>query len=100
MIIMFFFFFSSRRRHTRFDCDWSSDVCSSDLGDQYLRPAERQVERPDEQSEADDGDRRGHDRRPGGADLVSAPGALREWNRPDDPAEQAEDRPAGEPQRA
>src|SRR2546430_8395729 len=27
-----FFFFSSRRRHTRFDCDWSSDVCSSDLG--------------------------------------------------------------------
>src|SRR2546430_4794141 len=29
------FFFSSRRRHTRFDCDWSSDVCSSDL----LRPS-------------------------------------------------------------
>src|SRR2546430_6007743 len=28
-----FFFFSSRRRHTRFDCDWSSDVCSSDLAD-------------------------------------------------------------------
>src|SRR5205085_3453489 len=26
-----FFFFSSRRRHTRFDCDWSSEVCSSDL---------------------------------------------------------------------
>src|SRR2546430_11390644 len=26
------FFFSSRSRHTRFDCDWSSDVCSSDLG--------------------------------------------------------------------
>src|SRR2546430_9922885 len=25
------YFFSSRRRHTRFDCDWSSDVCSSDL---------------------------------------------------------------------
>src|SRR2546430_5880097 len=25
------FFFSSRRRHTRFDCDWSSHVCSSDL---------------------------------------------------------------------
>src|SRR5260370_21176303 len=23
--------FSSRRRHTRFKCDWSSDVCSSDL---------------------------------------------------------------------
>src|SRR5256886_16867375 len=28
---IFVFFFSSRRRHTRFDCDWSSDVCSSDL---------------------------------------------------------------------
>src|SRR2546430_11669704 len=27
----FVVFFSSRRRHTRFDCDWSSDVCSSDL---------------------------------------------------------------------
>src|SRR5260370_11085776 len=26
------FFFSSRRRHTIFKCDWSSDVCSSDLG--------------------------------------------------------------------
>src|SRR5690242_14632508 len=25
------FFFSSRRRHTRLTCDWSSDVCSSDL---------------------------------------------------------------------
>src|SRR5256886_12417460 len=29
--MVFIFFFSSRRRHTRFDCDWSSDVCSSDL---------------------------------------------------------------------
>src|SRR3989449_6574134 len=28
----FFFFFSSRRRHTRCSRDWSSDVCSSDLG--------------------------------------------------------------------
>src|SRR5690242_21951784 len=26
-----FFFFSSRRRHTILTCDWSSDVCSSDL---------------------------------------------------------------------
>src|SRR5260370_11762755 len=30
---LYFFFFSSRRRHTRFKCDWSSDVCSSDLAD-------------------------------------------------------------------
>src|SRR5947209_13769007 len=27
-----FFFFSSRRRHTSYWRDWSSDVCSSDLG--------------------------------------------------------------------
>src|SRR5260370_27641689 len=31
-----FFFFSSRRRHTRFKCDWSSDVCSSDLFPSFL----------------------------------------------------------------
>src|SRR5437764_9067907 len=29
---IYFFFFSSRRRHTRYIGDWSSDVCSSDLG--------------------------------------------------------------------
>src|SRR6266403_6047068 len=32
MGLFFFFFFSSRRRHTRSLRDWSSDVCSSDLG--------------------------------------------------------------------
>src|SRR5690606_40048183 len=32
-LFLFFFFFSSRRRHTRFSRDWSSDVCSSDLGE-------------------------------------------------------------------
>src|SRR3989449_2564053 len=31
-LFFFFFFFSSRRRHTRCSRDWSSDVCSSDLG--------------------------------------------------------------------
>src|SRR5205085_7491883 len=36
------FFFSSGSRHTSFDCDWSSDVCSSDLLD---------VERPKRLSE-------------------------------------------------
>src|SRR5690242_21277633 len=38
------FFFSSRRRHTRLTCDWSSDVCSSDLvrcGSGEERPAGR-----------------------------------------------------------
>src|SRR5688572_32230290 len=39
---MLFFFFSSRRRHTRFDCDWSSDVCSSDLhAGEHGTPAQR-----------------------------------------------------------
>src|SRR6266496_877279 len=32
LCIMVLFFFSSRRRHTRSLRDWSSDVCSSDLG--------------------------------------------------------------------
>src|SRR6267142_5043574 len=36
--MFFFFFFSSRRRHTRLTCDWSSDVCSSDL---YVAAAKR-----------------------------------------------------------
>src|SRR5256885_12612691 len=38
-IHMLFFFFSSRRRHTRLQGDWSSDVCSSDLGGGRGRPA-------------------------------------------------------------
>src|SRR6266542_5574485 len=33
--MIFLFFFSSRRRHTRCYRDWSSDVCSSDLGRPY-----------------------------------------------------------------
>src|SRR6266480_6957411 len=33
LFFFFFFFFSSRRRHTRLTCDWSSDVCSSDVVD-------------------------------------------------------------------
>src|SRR5260370_3420115 len=36
LVIVSMFFFSSRRRHTRFKCDWSSDVCSSDLFEQIL----------------------------------------------------------------
>src|SRR5438270_7746631 len=36
IVVLFVFFFSSRRRHTRFDCDWSSDVCSSDLDEKLL----------------------------------------------------------------
>src|SRR5216684_2109564 len=37
---VFFFFFSSRRRHTRCSRDWSSDVCSSDLGGKRQRRIE------------------------------------------------------------
>src|SRR5215510_10029207 len=43
----FFFFFSSRRRHTRWPRDWSSDVCSSDLGQlQRVAIARALVSRP------------------------------------------------------
>src|SRR2546430_17346004 len=37
--MLLIFFFSSRGRHTSFDCDWSSDVCSSDLPIRDERPA-------------------------------------------------------------
>src|SRR5438034_8200347 len=46
-----FFFFSSRRRHTRSLCDWSSDVCSSDLE----QPAQVEDEEHDE-GDAPEGD--------------------------------------------
>src|SRR2546430_6425530 len=41
VLVLFFFFFSSRRRHTRFDCDWSSDVCSSDLFFSFVATSRR-----------------------------------------------------------
>src|SRR6266481_4447634 len=37
------FFFSSRRRHTRWNCDWSSDVCSSDLRGPLKQMMERRT---------------------------------------------------------
>src|SRR5260370_3645355 len=39
LLVMLHFFFSSRRRHTIFKCDWSSDVCSSDLSGVPLQHA-------------------------------------------------------------
>src|SRR2546430_7456423 len=48
-----FFFFSSRRRHTRFDCDWSSDVCSSEVP--YRHGSEPRMYRPDFIVLVDDG---------------------------------------------
>src|SRR3712207_8262084 len=41
LLRVFVFFFSSRRRHTISLCDWSSDVCSSDLA-VFARPTEEQ----------------------------------------------------------
>src|SRR2546430_723091 len=54
-VVFFFFFFSSRRRHTRFDCDWSSDVCSSDLPGAGV--TDRSIRRPRKAS-ADSRDRK------------------------------------------
>src|SRR5438034_1773959 len=45
VVLIFFFFFSSRRRHTRSLCDWSSDVCSSDLGGGIIHAELRHEER-------------------------------------------------------
>src|SRR2546430_12812056 len=72
------FFFSSRRRHTRFDCDWSSDVCSSDL---ELLGALRRRERPEARARAtrEDGGPGGHgdslSGRGGGGRCPPPPGA-------------------------
>src|SRR5260221_4654520 len=52
---MYLFFFSSRRRHTRSLCDWSSDVCSSDLDHPGIH-RQREVGR----RRADGGDGVGH----------------------------------------
>src|SRR2546427_9091786 len=35
-------FFASIRRHTRFDCDWSSDVCSSDRSEEHTSELQAQ----------------------------------------------------------
>src|SRR5256885_12243417 len=43
-IYCYFFFFSSRRRHTRLQGDWSSDVCSSDLGLSHVMEGRRVFE--------------------------------------------------------
>src|SRR5256886_3677061 len=57
-VTRFVFFFSSRRRHTRFDCDWSSDVCSSDLelDPVVTGPAERVDPRIDDEQRRGEGE--------------------------------------------
>ena len=37
------FFFSRRRRHTRSLCDWSSDVCSSDLANEVYEDIDKSI---------------------------------------------------------
>src|SRR5215203_6355489 len=49
-----FFFFSSRRRHTRYWRDWSSDVCSSDLGPWLRKDGKAEREAPVERFAADE----------------------------------------------
>src|SRR5260221_9796146 len=62
-----FFFFSSRRRHTRSLCDWSSDVCSSDLDAADVRRGNAfQPARPPGGAKHRDRRRRGPDRRGNG----------------------------------
>src|SRR6266481_5568657 len=53
-----YFFFSSRRRHTRWNCDWSSDMCSSDLKAQRsdMQPSGQQRGRRDVEPEIADGE--------------------------------------------
>src|SRR5215211_999473 len=78
--MFFFFFFSSRRRHTRSLCDWSSDVCSSDLELVAVRPPQALERRPGLARGRDelplvDADRTGAGRRLGGRILRAAGGA-------------------------
>src|SRR5207237_4226282 len=35
-----------RRRHTRFKCDWSSDVCSSDLASAFAQTPQQGAQQP------------------------------------------------------
>src|SRR5438034_8650921 len=64
-MLLFFFFFSSRRRHTRSLCDWSSDVCSSDLDRLTQEPRALHAH--------------AHHPEPHGVAGRDAPGAQRRW---------------------
>src|SRR6476661_9612172 len=74
----YYFFFSSRRRHTRVKCDWSSDVCSSDLLGKWVHRPDRDlaVEAMEETHarEAGLGDLSGADRVIGARGLAAALG--------------------------
>src|SRR5207237_2294627 len=59
------FFFSSRRRHTRFKCDWSSDVCSSDLAQGGPLPEDHLPDHAVERHRGHAREERGHHRAAG-----------------------------------
>src|SRR6266571_6801137 len=68
--MFFFFFFSSRRRHTRLTCDWSSDVCSSDLLGAVRLPLMRRRKRSSRRAASCSTPSRSEERRVGkGVDL-------------------------------
>src|SRR5689334_17623620 len=89
-----FFFFSSRRRHTRWNCDWSSDVCSSDLtlaeatarldvASAHLELADRQLDRAKDLEHSDAGsvenvDQRTSDQRSARAAVEDAKARIRD----------------------
>src|SRR6267143_6466432 len=73
MLYMSFFFFSSRRRHTRWNCDWSSDVCSSDLHLQYEPDLRRDGGRPQPPAEEEGGEEPGQDVHPGEVGQLKRP---------------------------
>src|SRR5688572_30988179 len=74
------FFFSCSRRHTRFDCDWSTDVCSSDLPakSMYVLPSVSSMRAPSARATT-----RGGVETPAATYLArafrSSPVALRSW---------------------
>src|SRR5256886_4489305 len=83
------FFFSSRRRHTRFDCDWSSDVCSSDLINPPDEPFNGSIGLPISSTEIAIKDDAGNDLALGqaGEICVRGPQVMRGyWNRADETA--------------
>src|SRR6266480_7085609 len=61
---MCFFFFSSRRRHTRLTCDWSSDVCSSDLWPRKNDPESIKTRQDELRALTQDGEVFSHDLTP------------------------------------
>src|SRR5690606_39402397 len=74
-----YFFFSSRGRHTRFSRDWSSDVCSSDLGLSNAEELALGTEPADPDTDADtiaDGEEVGNPAAPSNSDATGPTDAL------------------------